>query len=249
VFLGVRPYDVRGNFSTGRETFMLPVRWKDGWPRILETGQRVPWTVPAPRVSQVRASVPTHGDFTIREEFNGPKLPAGWMMLRNPEGKWWQAENGTLRLDARPVGLGDHGNPSLLARRQQHLNATVTTQVQFNAATDDAEAGIVAFQNDEYWYLLAVGRDHGTPVVRVRRRAGEGETADGVILAQAPGGAGSVLLRIEADGPRYDFAWSRDGRHWRTLLKLADGNVLSTKKAGGFVGAVFGLYAHVGSSR
>jgi alpha-N-arabinofuranosidase len=29
-------------------------------------------------------------------------------------------------------------------------------------------------------------------------------------------------------------------------VKGADGTILSTKKAGGFVGAVFGLYAHDG---
>ena len=32
-----------------------------------------------------------------------------------------------------------------------------------------------------------------------------------------------------------------------SAAKDADGTILSTKKAGGFVGAVFGLYAHEGS--
>jgi alpha-N-arabinofuranosidase len=249
VFLGVRPYDARGNFNTGRETFMLPVHWKDGWPRILDAGQRVPWTVAAPKLAQAKAARPTNGDFTIREEFDSAKLPSDWMMLRNPQGHWWRAGSGWLQLDARPVSLADHGNPSLLARRQAHLNATATTRVRFNAASDDAEAGITAFQNDEYWYLLALGSNHGKPVVRVRRRAGEGEPPRGIVLAQAPLPAGSVQLRISAHGARYDFAWSKDGRRWRTLVKDADGTILSTQKAGGFVGAVFGLYAHNGGGR
>jgi alpha-N-arabinofuranosidase len=249
VFLGVRPYDARGNFNTGRETFMLPVEWEDGWPRILQAGQRVPWTAPAPKLPQGKAAKPTNGDFTIREEFNGAKLPPDWMMLRNPQGHWWRAGSGALQLDARPIGLGDHGNPSLIAKRQQHLNAIATTRVRFNASSDAAEAGITAFQNDEYWYLLAVGRDHGKRVVRVRRRTGEGDPPGGTMLAEVPVPAGPVELRIAARGARYDFAWSKDGRHWRTLLKDADGTILSTQKAGGFVGAVFGLYAHDGRRR
>ena len=42
----------------------------------------------------------------------------------------------------------------------------------------------------------------------------------------------------------YDFSWSGDGKPWRTLKRGADGTLLSTKRSGGFVGAVFGLYAH-----
>jgi alpha-N-arabinofuranosidase len=69
------------------------------------------------------------------------------------------------------------------------------------------------------------------------------------MLAEVPVPAGPVELRIAAHAARYDFAWSKDGRRWRTLLKDADGTMLSTQKAGGFVGAVFGLYAHDGRRR
>jgi xylan 1,4-beta-xylosidase len=172
-------------------------------------------------------------------------------MLRNPAGHWWRVRGGALELDARAVGLGDYGNPSLLARRQQHLNATATAEVRFAPDSDFAEAGIVAFQSDDYWYLLGVGRDHGKLVLRLRRRAGADRPSSGTVLAEselsvAPGRP--VQLRISAHGASYDFAWSADGHHWRTLLKGADGTILSTKKAGGFVGAVFGLYAHDGSA-
>ena len=34
-FLGVRPY-AGDLYNTGRETFLMPVKWKDGWPVILE---------------------------------------------------------------------------------------------------------------------------------------------------------------------------------------------------------------------
>ena len=52
------------------------------------------------------------------------------MTLRKP-GNWWRIKQGALELDAWPVALGDGGNLSLLARRQQHLNAIVTTSVRF----------------------------------------------------------------------------------------------------------------------
>ena len=34
VFLGCRPYGME-LYNTGRETFMMPVEWKNGWPKIV----------------------------------------------------------------------------------------------------------------------------------------------------------------------------------------------------------------------
>jgi len=249
VFLGVRPYDDQ-NFNTGRETFLMPVRWEQGWPRITDHGARVPWVARRPNLpAGPRAPVPTSGSFTIRDEFNGSKLPPYWMMMRNPVGKWWRLAGGALHLDARGTALGDMGNPSLWARRQQHLNATVTTRVRFSPPSDAAEAGLVAMQNDEYFYYLAVGRDHGKRVVRLRRRAGGPDAMAGAILASSPIPHGPIELRINARGAAYEFGWSADGKSWHSLARNADGTLLSTKKSGGFVGAVFALYAHGASAQ
>jgi len=249
VFLGVRPYDDQ-NFNTGRETFLMPVRWEQGWPRITDHGARVPWVARRPNLpAGPRAPVPTSGSFTIRDEFNGSKLPPYWMMMRNPVGKWWRLAGGALHLDARGTALGDMGNPSLWARRQQHLNATVTTRVRFNPPSDAAEAGLAAMQNDEYFYYLAVGRDHGKRVVRLRRRAGGPDAMAGAVLASSPIPNGPIELRINARGAAYDFGWSADGKSWHSLARNADGTLLSTKKSGGFVGAVFALYAHGASAQ
>jgi alpha-N-arabinofuranosidase len=244
VFLGVRPYG-DDQFNTGRETFLMPVKWRDGWPYITSPGERVPWTAKRPALPpQPKPSVPNSGAFTVRDNFHGAGLPPHWMMMRNPDGKWWRIAGGALELDARPVRLGDMDNPSLLARRQQHFNATATTRLSF-APTGDSEAGLVALQNDDFWYFLAVGREETKRVVRLRRRAGATEPQAGAILASAEVDESSpVDLRIAARGASYDFDWSTDGKRWHELLHGADGTVLSTKRAGGFVGAVFGLYAH-----
>lgn len=251
VFLGVRPYDSNNNFNTGRETFLMPVEWQDGVPRITAAGETVPWVARRPNLpKQARAPVPLSGAFSVRDDFTSSKLPLYWMMLRNPQRNWWRIAGGALELQPRGGGFGDHGNPSLLVRRQQHQHAQATAKVSFAPASDSAEAGMVALQNDEYYYFLAVGREGGRRVIRLRRRAGGQDPAAGIVIASAPITAlGPVELRITARGGLYDFGWSSDGKHWRTLAHGADGTILSTKKSGGFVGAVFGLYARDGTSR
>jgi alpha-N-arabinofuranosidase len=168
------------------------------------------------------------------------------MMMRNPREQWWSIGDGQLTLQARPVALGDNGNPSFLARRQQHLNATATTLVRFTP-TAGGEAGLVALQSDEYFYFLAVGEDGGKPVIRLHRRAGPTQPKLGEVVKEAalPISLGSaVYLRAEARGASYDFSWSTDGKGWHTLVKDADGTILSTKRAGGFVGSMFGVHAY-----
>lgn len=246
-FLATRPY--AGDFyNTGRETFLMPVRWEDGWPRMTGPGEAIPWTAAKPKLpAGAAAPVPTSGPFTVREDFVSAHLPLDWMMMRLPLERWWSVGSGELVLEPRPVALGDNANPSFFARRQQHINASAATSVRFDPV-DGGAAGLVALQSDEYWYFLALAADErGRPTVELRRRAGPKDPATGTIVAARPLGAPAgapVQLRILARGGSYDFDWSLDGKRWNSLLAGADGTLLSTARAGGFVGAVFGLHAY-----
>jgi alpha-N-arabinofuranosidase len=245
-FLGVRPYS--GDFyNTGRETFLLPVEWKEAWPRITRPGETIPCSHAAPRLPRPPAPrVPTSGAFTVREEFEGRRLPAYWMMMRNPREPWYALSNGALELCARPVGLGDFANPSLLARRQQHLYASATTRVRLRSRGRPQQAGLVAIQNDDFWYFLALFESGGRSRVTLYRRAG-GAIAR-LASAPLPMVAGSpVDLRIDARGGIHDFEFATHPGKWRPLRRNEDGTMLSTKAAGGFVGAALGVAAISGA--
>jgi alpha-N-arabinofuranosidase len=246
-FLAVQPY--RGDhYNTGRETFLLPVRWEDGWPVITRPGEAIPRFHERPRLPrQPEPPVPTTGSWPMRDEFDEATLPLHWMMPRNPRERWYGLGGGRLTLASRPVGLGGNGNPSFLARRQQHARASFETELRFAPARDREEAGVAAFQNDDFWYFLALGRENGRDVLKVERRAGASDPAGGrtIVSIPSPVRPGAPLrLRIEADGDRYHFYWARPGGEWQPLLRGADGTILSTRTAGGFVGAVFGLHAY-----
>jgi alpha-N-arabinofuranosidase len=243
-FLATRPYS--GDFyNTGRETFLLPVTWQDGWPRITGPAETIPYVHPSPQLPAGPAPVPTNGGFAVRANFRGPALPVYWMEMRNPRERWWRLSSGTLSIRGRPVRLGDNANPSFLARRQQHMDATATTELRTCPAAEGEEAGLAALQNDDFWYLLAVSRAGGGTKLVLRRRAGPSDPPAGTIVAEAPFHCGAPLrLRVEAKGPVYNFSYAGGGGAWRTLGRPQDGTMLSTKIAGGFVGAVFGLYAY-----
>lgn len=248
-FLAVRPYG-DDLYNTGRETFLLPVDWSGDWPVILEAGRTIPYLAARPSLApQPPSKPPTSGDFEVVEEFDGSDLPPHWMMMRNPREVWFDLTShpGALTLRMRPDGLGDNANPSFLARRQQHQNAMAETSVREAPTGEGDRAGLAVLQSDDYWYALAAVRREGRDLIELRRRRGPQTDQAGEVIATAPlTGDGPVRFRITARIDLYDFAWARGEGGWTTLLEGADGEMLSTRVAGGFVGAVFGPFAQSG---
>ena len=243
-FLGVRPYE-GDYYNTGRETFLLPVTWKDGWPIILDPGAVLPISVRKPALPPSPApALPTTGTFKVVEDFTGPELPPHWMTPRVPKSDWFRAGEGQVTLTPRPDTLGSGGQPSFLARRQQHIQASADVTLDFEPAPGE-EAGLAAFQSDEFWFALGITKAaDGTRVIRLRQRGGPGDPVAGRVLAEVPAEtAGNVRFRFEAKGAVYIASWSTGEEDWRPLGPPLDGKLLSTRTAGGFVGAVFGMYA------
>lgn len=246
-FLGVRPYE--GDFyNTGRETFLLPVTWKDGWPVILEADVEVPYVLDKPSLPQSKpAKIPMSGNFSFDETFEGEALDPYWLKIRVPSETWHDLEKGELKLRARADGLGDFGQPSFIGRRQQHMYAEASTSLTFSPENIGDEAGLSAFQNDEFYYALGVTKDEdGNRIVQLSKRAGENDPARGVIQATEKLSAGDtspVSLKIIAKGDAYDFFYKQGQSDWILLHENADGKILSTRTAGGFIGVVFGMYA------
>jgi len=249
IFLATRPYD-DDYYNTGRETFLLPLEWKDGWPSFIGGREPVPYAVKKPNLpAQPAPAIPTHGNFSVREEFDGRTLAPYWMMLRTPREQWWTLGGGALTLRARPDDVAGKGQPSFVGRRQQHLKASFTTAMTFTPARAGDRAGLVAFQSENFFYALTVTLADGKPVVQVERRNGASDTP--TVIATKPLGARAgapVYLKIDADGPRYDFSFATQRNQWKPVLENADGKMLSTKGAGGaganFTGVVVGMYAH-----
>jgi len=247
VFLATRDY-TDNVYNTGRETFLLPVEWQNGWPVILIGDATIPYVHRRPALPRQPApAIPTSGNFTVRDEFDTPRLAPYWEMIRTPREQWYELGSGALTLRARPFGFGPAGQPSFIGRRQQHMYASASTTMRFVPAKDGDKAGIVALQNDEYYFLLAVARVGGRTVVQLEKHVGKGTAAAGAIVASAPLGAAPgtpIRLRIQARGPRYDFSYAERGGDWTLLAGNVDGTILSTRVAGGFVGTMLGLYAY-----
>ncbi|HEY0661494.1 MAG TPA: glycoside hydrolase family 43 protein [Lysobacter sp.] len=241
VFLASRIYG-QTHYNTGRETYLLPVTWKDGWPTILDAGRAIPQVAPGPALMDKPArQAPMSGNFTWRDEFDRPTLDRAWLQVRVPKRPWFDFRTQPGRLTIQPLseGLNSLRNPSFLARRQQHLRFESSAALDV-PQTAGIDAGIAAFQNETYWYFLGVRRkDKGAELFLQKNSGGAVQPVATMILAKPPK---SLQLKITGDDGAYSFAYDT-GNGWTWLRQDEDGTVLSTDVAGGFVGAMVGPYA------
>jgi alpha-N-arabinofuranosidase len=248
VFLGMR-----GGNILGRETFLLPVTWKDGWPVILERGVPVPRVAPRPDLPDAGAPAkPTAGTFTARDEFDTPQLGMAWNFLRTPREAWWSLTQrpGSLSMEARAVplhsssdkDLAANRNPSFIARRIQHTDFSATTTLQIRDETADSDAGIAALQHNANYLFLGIRTEGGQARrVFVERCAKDAPVPEIITDIPLPGGATRIELRVTGRGREYAFQYRVEGGEWVTVKEAADGTMLD-RGGSNFVGASVGLY-------
>lgn len=237
-FLATRPYK-DGKYNIGRETFLLPVTWKDDWPLVLEDGKPIPFVATRPALpAQARPALPLSGDFTYTDEFDGARLADAWIGIRTPAAPFHRIEAGRLVLESRGQ-LGDlQATPAFLARRQQHHIATVSTSLRFHPAHEGDRAGLVAYQSDASHLFYGVTRIGQRDVLALYVR--EKSAADR-LLASTPVTGDAIDLEIHVDGGRMRFSYTAGGVK-QVLRDDVDATFLSTSKAGGFTGTIIGPY-------
>jgi len=108
IFLACMPYR-EGYYNTGRETFMLPVKWQDDQPVILPDGVEIPYFVNKSEEQKKleKASKQKGFDFYNPGPLWSKKgLPDYAIFVRNPSGDFYSIDNkGKLHLNAKDAGI------------------------------------------------------------------------------------------------------------------------------------------------
>ncbi|MDX3661543.1 glycoside hydrolase family 43 protein [Streptomyces sp. ID05-26A] len=230
VLLGVRPGGgTPGWHVLGRETFLAPVTWADGWPVVGEL-----------------VSGPDAAEFD-RDDFDHDLAPR-WISVRDrSEQHCTTAERaGWLTLHARGSGMDD---PAVVfaGQRQRHRSCRVRTLLD----PADGTGGLAVRLDEDHHYEIEVAAGQARVLARI------GPLSTVVASRPVPDGPVVLVARVDEDRAPRDARSGPDTLAFGveepdgtfSALATLDGKYLSTEVAGGFTGRVIGLYAAAGTVR
>ncbi|MBF4470561.1 glycoside hydrolase family 43 protein [Flavobacterium sp. HJJ] len=242
VFLGIRPNE-KDRVNAGRETFMLPVDWSGTFP-VFENGL-VPMEpkLKTPNGAENKTGKDgffPNGNFTFEENFTSNKLDYRWIGLRGPRENFISVTKKGLQINPFEVNIKEVKPTSTLFYRQQHNSFTFATTIDYKPASEKDLAGITCLQNEKFNYVFGITKKgNDTYILLERTEKGESKIiASTKIDIKKP-----IRLQVKATGDSYEFSYSIDGIDFQNLGGAVSGDILSTNAAGGFTGALVGLYA------
>ncbi|GAA1295944.1 glycoside hydrolase family 43 protein [Saccharothrix xinjiangensis] len=243
VLLATRPRGYSPNFHVlGRETFLTPVRWEDGWPRVGPVNER----------EQAPSAWHPVEEDPARDDFDAPVLAHRWISPRSrPDGSWSLTERqGWLALHATGPSL-DQPGCTFIGRRQLHPESRTAVLLD----PDAGRAGLSIRMDEAHHYDLEVADGQVAVIARIgplRQRVAERPVPRGPVTL-------SITTRLSrelppaADEPSGlhvaapDYIAFHVGDEPEPLAEL-DGRYLSTEVATGFTGRVIGMYATEGTA-
>lgn len=248
VFLGIRPNE-KSRVNTGRETFILPVDWSGTFP-VFENG-----LVPMKPTLKMPAGVENmtgengflpNGNFVFDDDFSAKKLDLRWIGLRGPREEFINITGKGLRITPFPINIKEVKPTSTLFYRQQHSHFTASVTMDYRAKTSNELAGITCYQNERYNYVFGITKKEKSDYL-ILERTEKGKSilvGEVKIEAEKP-----ITLQVAASGDDYRFNYSTDGEKFQNLGGTVSGDILSTNIAGGFTGAMIGLYATLANDK
>jgi alpha-N-arabinofuranosidase len=229
VLLAMRTYGGY-HYNLGRETFLVPVVWEDGWPVFAPGEGRVPQRVEVPFANPSAAT--ESADPVI-----GPSDPR-WTSLRRPASEFATPQGNGWRLQVRPETLADPATPAFLGVRQAHRDVDVRVTLRGQLAAGE-ELGIAVRQSEDDHVRLALLAGPDGPLVRATARSGGVDQVIGECRPLSPGEPVCLGLRIR--GQEYGFTLLDGGSE--EVVATADGRTLDSVATGGFLGLWLGAYA------
>lgn len=231
VFLGVRPY--RGGHDVmGRETFMLPVSWKNNQPVILPEGETIT------NITDNRPYGPT-------PLWTAEGLANEAFFIRTPLVACYEIDaKGRLALTAGSTDLNEKRQPAAIGRWINSPTFSAQTAVDFKPVRQGDFAGITCFHNDDCYIRFGKTLDAAGKPVLLMEAYSLGELRNHA-SAPLPEADGKIYLKVEGDNiVNYTFSYATDPKgNWTPVGEPVSADLLSTQTAGGFTGTMVGIYA------
>ena len=216
----------------GRETFLTPISWENGWPKA-GRAKKAALECEGPLWAEQKACS------VWKADFNRAQWEPEWIFLRSPQRDRYRRGKGYLELYPSPVHFPDGKNPVFAAIRQPDFGCGLETAFSFEPCEIGDEAGLAVVLSSQFYYRF------------VKKRTGEGDflvlekNAEDMYqrACEISVSSGRLCLKIQADKEFYHFSYSTDGETYFEAAKASTRFLACEVSGRCFTGTVTGLYA------
>jgi len=236
----------------GRETFLVPVSWEDGWPYIGTESGMIDDHID---IEIKNEEIKTRNEYLseclsekVCDHFKG-KLPVNWLILRIPENEKDFAFSTTSRPDAlrlftKKATMRSKEHPAFSGRRIRHKNWEFSAELEFVPKNANECAGIILLQNEDYQYRLEIflySKDIQS--LRLIKAAGKNTDEEIINTVELHSVQKAIILKANCIDMELSFFYETDNKNMTKISDGHDARILSTEYAGGFVGSLAGVFA------
>ena len=225
VHLGIR-LARRTMTHLGRETFLTPVEWVDGWP-LCGTDRKALLNPDGP------LSAPQVPPLPFTADMSRTDWEPEWIFLRRPDMQRLQRVPGRMRLIPSAATMNDP-IPTFAAVRPADFDCVTETEFTFEAIQPGDEAGIAVRLDRQFHVRCTLGFENRLTLTLQAEDMCH-------IAAQTVLPAGWVRLRLAADRERLTFSCV-EGAQWRELGSVSTRFLATEFQGRCFTGTVIGLY-------
>lgn len=248
--------------NLGRETFITPVTWEDGWPVMSYGTGKVEWSYPAPELPEF-----TPKTIPARDDFDSDKLSMIWTFIGTPYEDFYSLKDSKLTLRLLPREMTPELKPydrsrkrdttklpclSFVGRRQLDISFSVSAKMIFTAQAENETAGLVVLQSSNHQFRFERSMENGKQIIRLIQvtcemkgrpwMPGFESKTTQKELAKAEVESGEIYLKITAQEQAHSFYYGSSENDLKPLYENADGRLINPEGFG-MVGTMLGMYA------
>jgi alpha-N-arabinofuranosidase len=226
VFLGTRHWPRSGsNFHhLGRETFLAPVSWIDGWP-VVNAGKPIGLEMPA-------------DGLPVADPPADPDPAHEWVSLRAPAVVDTSTRPDWFRLTGNPSTLDDPAAPAFVGRRLTAPSFCARVVLEFSPRSPGDQAAFSLFLSERFHAEIGIRQAPAGAECFVRQRAGDLAAT----IHSAPCSSPRLHLEISGDWHTITFRAGPDAGAL-PVLATAERRFFCTEIAEGWTGCFLAFHA------
>lgn len=229
VHLGIRP--TNGKSNLGRETFLTPAVFEDGWLRIADKKAKMEYDAPILHEQEKTDRM----IFDFHDEAWEPQ----WIFLRNRNASSYQRKNGCLSLYPSTCSFDVSESPTFAAVRPLDFDCSFETAFDLIPQKMGDEAGVAIYLQSDFHYRICKRKTEHGIIIAVEKTAGDFNQ----IAYQREIPEGTVRVKIISDKLWYHFCCAVGDEPMREVCTASTRFLCCETTDRSFTGTVIGIYA------